>query len=184
MRIQRGWKPKLDDNGAPTAYHNALDVGATGLNSTGADIAEAVVKAAVRTGDMSASSGPGQKHSDEVQNLFRDRRNEQDPDVRKDLSKKLWKALRQQRRRRHQDRLDTLVQEGAGVRKLLNIRTKQSGTSRINKVRDKDGALQTDPESICEVFAKFYSDLYAGGDRRATNGNGNSRGRDGGTETS
>ena len=40
------------------------------------------------------------------------------------------------------------------------MHAKQRGVQRINCICDHDGALQSDPDSICEVFAKFYEDLY------------------------
>lgn len=65
-----------------------------------------------------------------------------------------------QPRSRDEEKLDTLINNGAGVKKLKQFREGQTGTSRITSVRNKDGAAQTDPESICEVFAQFYEDLY------------------------
>ena len=100
------------------------------------------------------------EHSTDIKLLFAARRAENDAALRKELSMKLWKALRKQRRQRQEDCLDDLTRRGAGARELGKTWARQNGVDRISTMRDNQGALQTDPDSICEVFAQFYEDLY------------------------
>jgi hypothetical protein len=59
-----------------------------------------------------------------------------------------------------QDGLDALVKAGAGPKKLQSFQAGQAGTERVNRIRDSGGILHTDPDTICEVLALFYEDLY------------------------
>ena len=84
-----------------------------------------------------------------------------DPDARKDLSKQLWKLLRRERRQRHGEEFVRLANQGAGLSKLKQHQSRQSGIGRINSIRNSDEVVCNGQESICEVFAKLYEDLYS-----------------------
>ena len=92
-RVQAGWKPKLDEEKKPTEYHECLNAA---LQHSQTDLAAAVVEAATST--AAQRPRPRREHNAEVQALFEQRRDEDDPERRKQLSKQLWKALRRQRR--------------------------------------------------------------------------------------
>ena len=92
-RIQRGWKPKLENDGTPADFHSALDLVVASFQGAGVDIVELVVSAASESGG--ATSNSSKRHSDEFQSLVKARRETQDLNEKKDLSKQLWKALRQ-----------------------------------------------------------------------------------------
>ena len=128
------------------------------LQGAGGDVADLIVSAATDTGASAASAAP--KHNADIQQLFQLRRDEQDPNVKRDLSKQIWKGLRAQRRQRDDDRLHSMVQTGGGKKKLQRFRDGQSGVARTHRMRDSVGELKTDPDSICEIFACFYEDLY------------------------
>jgi hypothetical protein len=100
------------------------------------------------------------EHTEEVQALFKARRDEESPYERKTLSKKLWKALRKQRRQRAEEDIDALTRPGGGLGKLRQTMQKRVGTKRVTGIRDNDGHMHTDPETMSEVFALFYKDLY------------------------
>ena len=87
-RVQVGWKPKLDASGQPSQYHAAVDGLLSGFRS---DIAETISEAAARSAEK--CTRPERAHSAEVQELFSQRREEQDAERMKVLSKRLWKAL-------------------------------------------------------------------------------------------
>jgi hypothetical protein len=155
QRIQVGWKPALDHKGCPSHYHAALDVA---LSDVPLDLAETVVE--VATASAAQSVQPRRKHNEEVQALFDQRRQEHDEAPRKTLSKQLWKALRRQRRQRADAEIERLAEKGSGLSQLRRTLQRQTGRDRINQVKDDHGKLHNDPDSICEVFAQFYEDLY------------------------
>ena len=99
-------------------------------------------------------------HSEEVEELFKARRREHDQHLRKDLSKKIWKALRKQRRERLDENLGALAEAGSGLSSLKRLLGKTSGVARITSVLDTAGNEQTEESSIGEAFASFYEDLY------------------------
>jgi hypothetical protein len=153
QKVCVGWKPKLDAMGAPNKYHNALDDAVDACGGGDRDPTDFIVEAALKSG-----TGPQRQrhqHSAEIQSLFAARRNESDPEARKQLSKDLWRALRRQRRTRMQNRLAALAQEGAGLRKLKRLQQQERGRQRITHIRDKDGTLQNDPDQVAEIFAAF-----------------------------
>jgi hypothetical protein len=154
-RVQVGWKPVLNEKGQPADYHAALD--GTLADAQGG-LAESVVEAA--TVHAAETSRPQRTHCEEVKALFEQRREEHDEVQRKVLSKQLWKALRRQRRQRADAELVLLAENGSGLRKLRRNQQQQAGAERITGVKDEQGKLNSDPDSICEVFALFYEDLY------------------------
>ena len=92
--------------------------------------------------------------------LFVARRNEEHPEARKAFSKQLWRALRKERRQRYQDSLDHLIRSGSGISKLRSLQERQSGIQRITRIQGAEDEVHTDPDSIAEVFASFYQELY------------------------
>jgi hypothetical protein len=60
-----------------------------------------------------------------------------------------------------QDDLDALAQSGAGATRLKRITSRHAGTNRIIRMNNTDGDTVSDIEGMCEVFAKFYEDLYS-----------------------
>jgi hypothetical protein len=150
--------PKLDEQKHPADYHNALGQ-ALDVSNGIEDPTAVIVQAALECGASTSRFKP--EHSQEVVALFAARRIEMDPDARKDLSKKLWKLLRRERRQRHDDEFVRLANQGAGFSKLKQHQSRQSGIGRINSIRNSDGVVCNGQESICEVFAKFYEDLYS-----------------------
>jgi hypothetical protein len=157
-RIRVGWSPIADDRGKPTAYHEALDQTLASIMESSQDPTQAVVDAAEKC--SAPSSSPKRRHSEEVMKLFEERRSETDPVLRKQLSKDLWKALRRQRRKLQQDELDTLAKDGGGLKRLRRAQQKWAGHERTTGMRDEFGVFQTDPDDMCQIFAKFYEDLY------------------------
>ena len=158
QKTQVGWRPQLDDSGLPAEYHKLLDE-ALGKLESSSDPTALVVKAATDS-KRKSTSGEFKTHSKEIQELFDTRRSACDPIERKKLSKQLWRALRNQRRRRLEEELENLATAGAGQHNLKRLLDKQKGLLRINSVRDISGEVQSDPDSIAEVFAVFYEDLY------------------------
>ena len=154
-KVQVGWKPALDDKSLPSQYHAVLDAALKGLQP---NLAECIAGAAIAS--AAQRPRPRRKHADEVKALFDQRRNESDTECRKGLSKRLWKALRRQRRLRADDDIDALARKGGGLGKLKQMTNKQAGIQRITAIRDKEGELHRDPDDIAEVFAQFYEDLY------------------------
>jgi len=164
-RVQVGWQPELDEHGAPLTYHQALDdlpaplaiapdAGDNHVAKLTANVVEAATSCAMR------SETHRRQHCQEVQDLFHARRGTDDPYHRKELSKKLWKALRKQRRKVQQDALQQLAQKGAGLRKVNALFSKTRGRDIITSVQDQAGNHKTDPSEIGEVFAHFYEQLY------------------------
>jgi hypothetical protein len=149
------WKPKLDEEKKPSEYHECLN---TALYHSQTDLAAAVVEAATST--AAQRPRPRCEHNAEVQALFEQRRDEDDPERRKQISKQLWKALRRQRRQRVEEDIDDLARTGAGRKKMKLLLQKQSGVQQISKILNKDGELQHDPSDMAEVFAQFYEYLY------------------------
>ena len=43
---------------------------------------------------------------------------------------------------------------------MQSLQGRRTSVARTLRIRDAGGELQTSPESICEVFACFYADLY------------------------
>ena len=123
-KVKVGWAPQLDEHDHPAEYHRALDQHLSSLNAD-EDPTLAIVTATLETGTSTSSSK--REHSREVAELSEDRRNANDPDVRKDLSKQLWKALRRQRRQRHDEELTQLAEAGAGMAKLRRQQAKRTG---------------------------------------------------------
>lgn len=123
------------------------------------DVNSIVVEAAAQSRGP-ASSSSKRVHSDEVKQLFDARRMEQDPVLRKQLSKDLWRALRRQRRLRHDAEITEIADRGQGLRSLQQVLGRQSGTERIAQVWEKAGSLVSDGVSIAEVFVTFYEELY------------------------
>jgi hypothetical protein len=76
------------------------------------------------------------------------------------LSKKLWRALRRQRRAKQEQELERLLVSGGGLSALRRLEQKHKGEERILNIRASDGALHHDQACIGEVFALFYESLY------------------------
>ena len=72
-KVHIGWKPTLNEQSQPSEFHDLLDVG---LSREHADLAALVVEAATATATQRAS--PDRKHTEEVQRLFDQRREEED----------------------------------------------------------------------------------------------------------
>ena len=126
-----------------------------GLNEVG----QLVVDAASQCGVPSARAKP--KHTPEIEELFKARRCETDPLLRKLLSRDLWKALRKQRRQRRDNEVAEVAERGQGLRNLLQVRQRHSGVGRASEVVDKNGSVISDSAGIAEIFADFYQDLYS-----------------------
>ena len=56
-----------------------------------------------------------------------------------------------------------------GLRFITGIR-KNNKKQCIGSMKSKNGAVKTDRQSIADVFAEFYEDLYAPGGRSAAPG--------------
>ena len=160
-KIRVGWKPNLDENDKPNAYHFAMNAVVGHCGRGVADPTQLTVEAAT---NCTASMGSKRlQHSEAIVDLFAARRHETDPILRKQLSNKLWKALRLQRRQRTQDEMDKLTAEGAGINKLRRLQQRGAGCERTTGMRDGTGTLKSDPSYIFEVIAQFYEDLYKEG---------------------
>jgi hypothetical protein len=144
----------LNEEGKPAKYHRALDTMLNNAHDPAAEIVEAATSSAAQC------TRTRREHNEEVKALFERRRQEPDPLERKMLSKQLWKALRRQRRQRTDEEIRHVAERGAGLNKLRRTLQQQAGRDRITQVRDDDGTLHKDPGSVCEVFAKFYEELY------------------------
>ena len=158
-RVQFGWKPHLDPQGKPAQFHTALDR-LVAEPSSNSDIACAIVAAATVSGTTAKTSNNSRSWSPELRALMEARRQTQDAISRQYLSKKIWRQMRQERRQRDEERLRQLVLSGAGKTQLQRFTHSQTGTSRIHRMKDQHGHTHTEQESICEVFARFYEDLY------------------------
>ena len=157
QKVLLGLSPKLDDSQSPVEYHHLLDE-ALRTHSSGSDPTTLVVNAAVEADSYMKPSGP-HSHSPEVMALLAARRNSNDAIERKQLSKKVWRALRRQRRQRLEDELESMAARGSDIKALNRLPAGQNGVPRVNAIKDKSGEIHYNPDSICEVFAKFYEDL-------------------------
>ena len=113
-------------------------------------------------GETAASqpSQPKNVHSARVVASFDARRNADDPIIRKQLSKQLWRALRRQRRIRQEGDFINLAESGRGSRQLARLHTKNHVDKRIAQLRDDAGVIRTGSAELAEVFASFFESLY------------------------
>ena len=153
----RGWKPELNERNEPSCYHGLLTEGLAGGHMNILDVNTLVV-AASREGGM-AETTKKQEHSDEVMALFAARRHETDAEARKQLSKRLWKALRAQRRLRQDREICELADRGQGLRSLQRVQQRHSGIGRTGEVKNMTGEVVSDSACVAEAFAQFYEDL-------------------------
>ena len=83
-------------------------------------LAEAVVNASKKCNR--AEDAPT-RHSQTLQDMFKQRSEARAPEERKVLSKQIWKLLRQERRQGRQDKLDALISAGKGAKELVKLMT-------------------------------------------------------------
>ena len=152
-----GWKPRLDESGRPASFHECLDHELGSIASGDAEALTAAVVAAAAENEPLANGSPAEKHGIIVQELMQSRRAERNPEERKRLSKLIWRALRQERQEKQQEKLDHLASKSAGLAKMR--RALNRGQGRVAGAKDKQGVLQTTPANISEVFAAFYEQL-------------------------
>ena len=138
---------------------------ADGFNQTQSGDSEAYGKLSFQIGDAGRScaasrSRPKRAHTEEVKTLMQQRRDTKDTDARKIISKKIWKALRTERRIRYAETMDSLAQAGAGVKRLRQMMQRDHGNALISGIRDEDGKLESEATGIAKIFAVFYERLY------------------------
>ena len=141
------------------SYHQALSAEIVALPSVNAEsITHVVVKTA-----MSQGSAPKKlkiEDNADVVELRRQRRAATGTIDRADLSKKLACSVRKQRRERHDQALDDLIQRAQAGEKLKRLK-RQGGQRCIASAKDSTGTMRANRMGIAEVFAKFYEALYA-----------------------
>ena len=119
-----------------------------------------MVTAALTRGASVNRSSKSCGESNEVKTLVAARNMEADESVKKELSKRIWRALRRQRRQAQNQTFAKLAADGMGLRHLRRVLDKHQGVQYISCIEARDGNAQHAPSAICEVFATFYEDLY------------------------
>jgi hypothetical protein len=77
-----------------------------------------------------------------------------------ELSNKLQDAMRRQRAERYGKTLDEMIERAQAGEKLKKLGQRRR-RRRIPAARDTDGTIQTNRNSIAELFATFYEAPYA-----------------------
>ena len=152
-----GWKPSLDAEGNPSHYHALLTEGLSNGHQSLVDVGAIAVAAAQDAG--AAGKTAKRKPSDEVVQLRAARRREPNGEMRKLLSKSLWRALRSERRLRHDQEVREVAERGQGLRHLQRVQQRQAGIDRTGGVRNASGVTVFDNRGIAEAFAQFYEDF-------------------------
>jgi len=155
----RRWKPLLDDEGTPAPYHEFLD---QALDDVGVSDIIGITRATVTAAQegREATDPEPSKHSEFVQRLFAERRAASDGDERKELTKKLWRALRDERTLKHEQRLTQALEANKGAKELLKLVSLPVRSRRVLAMKDCKGHRKTLRSDIAKVFADFYAQLY------------------------
>ena len=144
--VQRSWKPRLSVDGFPAEFHESLDTALELPQASLKSVGQAVVEAASQCG---VSRDKAQhKHPPEIEALFKSRREETDPALRKQLSHDLWKALRKQRRQRRENEIAEVAERGQGLRRLMQVKGRHSGVDRASEIADRNGNIIQDSDGI------------------------------------
>ena len=155
-----GWKPELDDHGYPSKFLSSLEHELQKVPRADVQrVTRAIVSAASESAKVAAARVEA-RHSEEVQALFDERREEECPERRKKLSKDLWRALRRERRSKENRLLDEIAERRGGLRHLERL--SNESRRRVTAAKGADGTLYTNTDGICEVFGAFYENLYKG----------------------
>ena len=154
------WSPILDSLGAPSNFHHTLDASLESVDVGDIhDITQKVVKSALSSCQQAAAKKP--KHSAHVLKLFAERRAAADTFERKELTKRLWRALRDERQRKHDQKLDDALNSGKGAKELAKILELPVHKRRILAMKDVNGVRKAARPDIAQVFADFYTQLYS-----------------------
>ena len=78
---------------------------------------------------------------------------------RKTISLPIRKALHRIRRHNHEEKIQQVIYNRRGLRHIADIKRHQ-GRALIPSMTTHEGKTTTDRQSIADVFATFYEDLY------------------------
>eukprot|EP00973_Karenia_brevis_P019691 2700430-Karenia_brevis.AAC.1 len=79
---------------------------------------------------------------------------------RRELSKQIQNSMRKQLRNHKREMIQSRLAEFKDLKSISRIR-KNGVRHLLQSVADRDGVLHTDRQEIVDVFADFYSHLYA-----------------------
>ena len=165
-KLQIRWKPQLDENDVPLFNAKMEQFLQTEQANDASTITTAIVDIATSTAQQLPTCKS--KRDPVIRELFTARGSSSDPEERKALTLLLWKTLRAERRRKHNEGLDNLLNAGRGA-DLAKLLAKPIKAKRVTAVRDPRGRRLTQRTDIAEVFVKFYENLYyAVGDHTPT----------------
>jgi hypothetical protein len=125
------------------------------------DFTEAVVQVAMQC----AQPQDRQKEQDtqQISELRQQRKHAATQEERRELSKRLCKALRQQRRIRHGRNLHELIRKRQGLGSLRKLERRPRLMEQVAAARGLDNRLHSTRTDIAEIFAQFYERLYSAG---------------------
>jgi Zn-dependent oligopeptidase len=101
--------------GATSRYHEELDGALTVTGIDGESIANLVLEASQRSSQEGALPAEEFKIPSELHELLQARRSATDAELRKTLSKQIWKQMRQKRKQANDDKLDAILAAGQGA---------------------------------------------------------------------
>ena len=78
---------------------------------------------------------------------------------RRDISHRIRKELRKISRARQNTKIDQILNDFKGLKHIAGIRS-GGKKHRLTSVMDKSGNVVDDRQSIVDVFAEFYRELY------------------------
>ena len=99
-------------------------------------------------------------HDSQLEQLIRDRqRLPHDSNQRKAVSFAIRKQIQRNRRRHNDEKIKQVIERHQGLRHISDIK-RQQGQTLIPSMTTTTGATTNDRQSIADVFATFYEDLY------------------------
>ena len=112
-----------------------------------------------------------EKEDDEIKRLIEERRSiaEGDKQRLKEVSKKIKKCIRDNKRSRRQEKIQRILEAFRGIKNISNIKSAKKETL-IPKVNNEKGETVTSRKGIANVFGEFCSKLYAGNDLKKKSG--------------
>ena len=149
----------LDDGFQPTTFREDAVKGVLqALAVTPASVSHAIVQAA----QANAAKHPDskQRHSKELLDLVQQRRKCKEAAVRRNLSKQIYKALREERLAKTNANLERIIDEGRSRKSLARVLDAGRRRDSIHAVVGMDGHLKSSQDEIAGAFADFYEKLY------------------------
>lgn len=153
-----GWEPARDERGVATTYQKALSSHAVrSQKPTLEGVTRVLVDAATET---IAAKPKIKTHSAETQALLQQRRECRDRVERTQLSKQLFRSLRDAARKRNDSKLDAIIASGAGLKSLRSLQQRPKKKQLFPAMTSEAGHMHSSRGNIAEVFAAFSERLY------------------------